>query len=245
MANKIQSYLHYLFKPVRGSSHQERLEHFYHKQAENYDDMRQGLLHGRKKLLDNIHIPKDCTWVDLGGGTGYLMHLLSKEQRSLIKSYHLVDLSPSMLEVAKSSLKSLDLDTNFYCEDVCHFKLRDKEKADVITFSYSLCMIPNWFSALDNASSLLAENGQLAATDFHVSRKYAEPGLINHGAWTRAFWPLFFGVNNVHPSSEHVPYLRHRFKEKYFFESRGNVPGWPFEKIPYYGFIGENKAAHY
>lgn len=239
MANKLQSYLHYLFQPVRGASHKERLEFFYHKQAENYDDMRKGLLHGREKLLKNLKIPENCRWVDFGGGTGYLMHLLSKEQRSRIKSYHLVDLSPSMLKTAEKSLKDVPLEKTFYCEDVCKFKLGNNLKADIITFSYSLCMIPNWFSAIDNAFDLLADDGQVAVADFHVSRKYPELGLERHSWWTRAFWPLFFGVNNVHPSGDHVPYLKHRFKEKFFFENRGVVPGWPFEKIPYYGFIGE------
>lgn len=241
MANKLQSYLHYLFQPIQGTSHQERLEFFYHKQAENYDAMRKGLLHGREKLLANLKIPKNCTWVDFGGGTGYLMHLLSKNQRARIKSYHLVDLSPSMLQVAEHSLKTLPLNKSFHCEDICQFQLKDQEKADIVSFSYALSMVPNWFMAMDNAFELLADGGQVAVIDFHVSRKYPSPGLTRHNGWTRAFWPLFFGINNVHPSGDHVPYLKYRFKESYFFENRGAVPGWPFEKIPYYGFIGAKK----
>lgn len=45
-------------------------------------------------------------------------------------------------------------------------------KADLVTFSYSLSMIPNFFAAIDQALSLLHEDGILGACDFYVSAKF-------------------------------------------------------------------------
>ena len=46
------------------------------------------------------------------------------------------------------------------------------EPADVVTFSYSLTMIPNWYLALENARKLLAAGRMIAVVDFYVARKH-------------------------------------------------------------------------
>ena len=47
---------------------------------------------------------------------------------------------------------------------------------DVVTFSYSLTMIPDWFAALENAVAIFKPGGTIGVVDFYVSRKYASDG---------------------------------------------------------------------
>ena len=83
---------------------------------------------------------------------------------------------------------------------------------DLVTFSYSLTMIPDWFAAIDRAFNNLRPGGQIAVVDFFVSRKYPEPGQVRHGWFTRSWLPVWFATDNVHPSRDHIPYLQGRFE---------------------------------
>ena len=51
---------------------------------------------------------------------------------------------------------------------------------DVVTFSYSLTMIPDWFLAVDHAWRLLRPGGTIGVVDFYVSRKHPDPGWRRH-----------------------------------------------------------------
>src|SRR5690606_6671789 len=106
--------------------------------------------------------------------------------------------------------------------------------ADVVTFSYSLTMIPDWFAALENAWEMLRPGGVLGVVDFYVSRKYPPDGLTRHGWLTRTFWPIWFGTDNVFPSPDHVPYLHRHFAPLDFEECRAKVPYLPLIRTPYY-----------
>ncbi|GDY10887.1 hypothetical protein LBMAG52_43750 [Planctomycetia bacterium] len=56
--------------PVRGRTHAERMESFYHQQAGDYDSFRERLLPGRRELVQQLPLREGAVWVDLGGGTG-------------------------------------------------------------------------------------------------------------------------------------------------------------------------------
>lgn len=56
-------------------------------------------------------------------------------------------------------------------EDACTFVLPERA-AHVVTFSYALSMIPNFFSAVDQAMSYLHDDGLLGSCDFYVSVKW-------------------------------------------------------------------------
>ena len=83
--------------------------------------------------------------------------------------------------------------------------------ADVVTFSYSLTMIPDWYAAIDNALTMLRPGGTIGVTDFFVARKYPAEGRTRHGWFTRTFWPAWFGSDNVFLSPDHLPYLQRKF----------------------------------
>ena len=51
---------------------------------------------------------------------------------------------------------------------------------DVVTFSYSLTMIPNWFQALERAYAALKPGGMIGVVDFYISRKWPAPGMRRH-----------------------------------------------------------------
>ena len=99
-------------------------------------------------------------------------------------------------------------------------------------------MIPDWYAAVANAEAMLKPGGTIGVVDFYVSRKYAADGMTRHRWTTRAFWPLWFGIDNVFLSPDHLPLLQHRFETLSLRESRSKVPYLPFGRVPYYVFLG-------
>ncbi len=110
--------------------------------------------------------------------------------------------------------------------------------ADVVTFSYSLTMIPDWFAAIDNALRMLKPGGVIGVVDFYVARKHPAEGLHKQGWSTRSFWPVWFAGDNVFPSPDHIPYLKRHFETEWLQEKRSKVPYMPLMRTPYYQFIG-------
>jgi S-adenosylmethionine-diacylgycerolhomoserine-N-methlytransferase len=111
-----------------------------------------------------------------------------------------------------------------------------------VTFSYALTMIPDWYAAVANAEAMLKPKGVIGVVDFYVSRKHAADGMIRHGWMTRAFWPLWFGIDNVFLSPDHLPLLQNRFETIALHEERARVPYVPFGRVPYYAFRGRKST---
>jgi S-adenosylmethionine-diacylgycerolhomoserine-N-methlytransferase len=112
----------------------------------------------------------------------------------------------------------------------------------VVTFSYSLTMIPDWFAAIENALAILKPGGVIGVVDFYVGRKYPTDGLARHGWITRTFWPTWFAMDNVFPSPDHVPFLHRHFDVLHFQEHKAKVPYIPFLRMPYYLFVGRKRG---
>lgn len=111
--------------------------------------------------------------------------------------------------------------------------------ADVVTFSYSLTMIPDCFAAVDRAWELLRPGGVIGGgVDFYVSRKHPAPGRAHHPRLTRAFWPAWSAFDSVFLSPDHVEYLHQRFESIHFSEYHGGFKHPPIARVPYYRFIG-------
>jgi S-adenosylmethionine-diacylgycerolhomoserine-N-methlytransferase len=231
---------HMALRPIRGKSHAERLESFYSGQAEAYDDFRKRLLHGREGLWQKIGPQPGATWVDMGGGTGANLEFFGPDILKLKKIY-VVDLAGSLLKVARqraeknqwSHVETVEADATRWQPS--------EGQVDVVTFSYSLTMIPDWFAAIDNALLMLKPGGMIGVVDFYVSRKHPDEDLKRHRWSTRSFWPIWFANDNVYPSSEHLPYLRYRCHTQWLSENRAKVPYLPLVRTPYYQFIGLKK----
>ena len=134
---------------------QENLEQFYKSQANIYDRTRSILLQGREEFLklSVSHLSKEENniWIDVGGGTGFnilrMSHLTNL--RTIFKKIYLIDLSPSLCKVARDRCEREGWDNvEVICGDACDFEI-DEEAAQLITFSYSLSMIPSFHAAID------------------------------------------------------------------------------------------------
>ena len=115
--------------------------------------------------------------------------------------------------------------------------------ADLVTFTYSLSMIPDWFAAIEHAHQLLSPRGLLTVVDFYVSRKYPAEGMVRHGWFTRTFWPAWFANDNVNLSMDILPFLRNKFQQKQLHERMGTAPIVSFLSFPYYIFVGAKKPS--
>ena len=233
---------HLTMKPIRGKDHASRMESFYGGQAEAYDSFRKRLLKGREELWDLLEVPDGGVWVDMGGGTGANLENLGQNIDRLEKAY-VVDLSTSLLDVASERFKARGWANAEAVEADATLWQPPEGAADVVTFSYSLTMIPDWFAAIENAVAMLKPGGTIGVVDFYVSRKYPQEGLTRHGWLTRSFWPVWFASDNVFPSTDHVPFLHRRFEPLQFREYRGKVPYFPILRMPYYLFVGRKPKA--
>jgi len=102
---------------------------------------------------------------------------------------------------------------------------------DIVTFSYSLTMIPDWEKSLEIAMKMLKPGGYIGISDFTVHEK--KP-------LERRFWQWVFHHDNVHPSEKHIPKLRSLFNEVICEKKYGGFPYVPgFAKAPYYFFVGQ------
>lgn len=237
----LKTLFHLAVSRARGDSHSERLEAFYAPQAGNYDSFRARLLHGRQELIDAIDFPDAGAWADLGAGTGENAERVGNRLESMQRVY-LVDLCRPLLGVAEQRISAGGWNNvETVCADATTFQ-PDETALDVVTFSYSLTMIPDWFAAIDHARQLLKPGGLIGVVDFYVSHKFPAEGRRRHGCVTRSLWPLWFGCDNVHLSADHLPYLQRRFETVRLEESRGRVPYLPFARVPYYVFVGRKST---
>lgn len=231
---------HLALKPVRGKDHAARLDSFYSGQAQAYDDFRKRLLKGREELYQSIAAPAGGVWVDMGGGTASNLEFLGERINSLGRVY-VVDLASSLLKVAIDRIEARRW-TNVTAVEADATQWRPAGGADVVTFSYSLTMIPDWYAAIDNALAMLKPGGRIGVVDFFVARKWPSETSPRHSWFTRSFWPTWFAGDNVFLSPDHVPYLARHFATEKFEPSRAKVPYMPLVRVPYYRFIGRKPA---
>lgn len=229
--------MYHLVKPNEGKNHQERLENFYREQAPYYDAFRKTLLAGREDLFQSIAVNAEGVWVDMGGGTGGNFECLAGQLNKFQKIY-VVDLSPSLLEICQQRIANNQWHNVEAIErDVTQFAPLEGT-VDVVTFSYSLSMMENWFEILDRAYQLLKPGGLIGVVDFYVSRKHPEPGFAAHSWLTRNFWTLWFATDNVFLSPERLAYLHYRFDKVTLIEKMAKLSFPPGLKAPYYAFTG-------
>lgn len=228
--------------PTRGATHQERLDSFYSGQAGAYDQFRRRLLHGRQEMIDRVTIPEGGVWVDLGAGTGENAERIGGRLAGLGQLY-LVDLCPSLLDVARQRIRKQGWTNVTAVEgDATAFVPPGGGLADVVTFSYSLTMIPDWFRVIDQAVSILKPGGTLGVVDFFTARKHPAAGRVRHGWWSRSFWPTWFASSNVFLDPDHIPYLESRLETVELTESAGKVPYLPLVRAPYYIYLGRMRG---
>jgi S-adenosylmethionine-diacylgycerolhomoserine-N-methlytransferase len=228
-------------RPIRGRTHAERLDCFYNYQADHYDAFRESFLRGRDDLVSRLPWQPGIRWCDLGCGTARLLSMAGERARDC-QDIVLVDLCHTLLVKARERIASEGW-TNCRIEpgDITSHSIG--EKADIVTFSYSLSMTPDWFLAIDRAAQMLRPGGTLGVVDFYVARKYPiGTGLPSQALWTRHFWPVWFDTDDVHPCPDHVPYISKYFEAEYFSTARSRVPGMPWLRPPCYVYVGKRRV---
>lgn len=229
---------HLTLSPIRGKTHQQRLESFYSGQADQYDNFRKRLLKGREEMYAAVEAPPQAVWIDMGGGTGSNLEYIKDRIDQLGKVY-VVDLSTSLLKRAQQRVEEHGWQNVEAVEADATTWQPPEGQVDVITFSYSVTMIPDWFAAIDHAYQLLKPGGILGVVDFYVSRKYPSEAHLRHPWFTRNFWPTWFSNDNVFPNPDHIPYICRKFEVQEFHERRASVPYIPFLRTPYYYLIAK------
>ena len=131
-------------------------------------------------------------WFDIGGGTGYnieVMHRLIDIGESFDHVY-LIDLSPSLCEIARERVSKFGwTNVTVLCQDARAMH-SSGQIADLITMSYSLSMIPDFYSVVDQVTNLLAPRGIVGICDFYVqsivdvsSRNWTGGTINRHVNW--------------------------------------------------------------
>jgi S-adenosylmethionine-diacylgycerolhomoserine-N-methlytransferase len=230
------------FARVRGDTHAERLESFYRHQASGYDDFRKRLLHGREEMIRALDIPEGGRMIDMGGGTGSNAEYLG-DRLARLASLHIVDLCPSLLAAADDRIRRHGWSNVHPAQADATLYEPPGGPVDVVTFSYSLTMIPDWFRAMQHAHELLRPGGLIGVVDFYISRKWPAEGLQRHSGFQRVFWPAWFGMDNVFLSPDHLPWLQRHFETVKLEERLGKVPYLLGLRAPYYIFVGRKRVA--
>ncbi|KAI0151677.1 hypothetical protein GGR57DRAFT_179300 [Xylariaceae sp. FL1272] len=211
-------------------------------------------------------------WVDIGGGTGWNIEAMSQfvDVPSFFDSVYLVDFSPSLCEVARKRFLRLGWkNVKVVCQDARKFHLEDHEPvlqsgrprspdasyfsheqprhvgADLVTMSYSLSMIPDYYSVVDSVSSLLGPDGVVGVVDFYVQsqvdvsfRNYTGGLIDRHVNFLgRTFWRAWFDIDRVALEPGRRDYLEYRFGTILNVNTRNYLLG----AIPYYIWLGTRK----
>ena len=199
-------------------------------------------------------------WVDIGGGTGYNIEAMQAylDVPTFFSKVYLVDLSPSLLDVARKRFARLGWKVEIVCQDARTFRLPSNEVphdadtkvppfqspstpsegADFVSLSYSLSMIPDYYSVLDSIPTLLSAEGILGVVDFYVQsiveisgRTYTGGSFNRHVTWLgRVFWRAWFDVDRVGLEGARRDYLEYRFGTLKTVDERNYLLGG----IPYY-----------
>lgn len=230
---------HNWFHGISGTDQKARLTSFYEGQARSYDAFRYRFLHGRVPMVEAMPTPAGGVWVDFGGGTASNLEFLGDNLRTF-KKVVIFDLCRPLLDVAAKRVEAnpawkgiVELVEGDATAPVVP-GLPAHGTVDLVTFSYSLTMIPDWRAALRNAYALLRPGGYIAVSDFTVRPE---------NSWiTRILWPYIFAKDNVYPREAHVDALETMFQTVHYKLEKGGFPYVPFLKSPYYYFVGQKRA---
>ncbi|KAI8150311.1 hypothetical protein BJV82DRAFT_586711 [Fennellomyces sp. T-0311] len=243
---------------------QSRLESFYQGQAHIYDDSRGKLLRGRKTMLRlcaaqlkdqmaNGITARKPVWIDLGGGTGWnieQMHAYFPIEN--FENVILVDLTPSLCKIARERFKQRGWNNVIVlCQDAANFEapFPVEGNTQLVTMSYSLSMMDNYFPIVDRVQSLLSPDGLYGVVDFYVSGKSNAPAEAHSPqdnrqcSWlSRFFWHIWFDFDHINLSPGRRDYLEYKFDTVKSLSRRNHFVVPYMIQIPYYIWLGCSHA---
>lgn len=200
------------------SDHAALMDRIYRGQRLVYDVTRKYFLFGRDALIRKMEVKPGDHILEVGVGTARNLVLLAR-RHSAARLFG-VDASREMLRSAEMKVSRAGLSGQIklafgYAEDCSPQQTFGMDRLfDVIFFSYSLSMIPNWQAALVQALKNLKTGGKLYVVDFWDQRTY--PRLFQRAlrSWLSQFHVQF--------RPEHLDFLRQiAARENYASELQG------------------------
>jgi len=241
LAERLRSYYYLTTCRFEGETHKDRLESFYRKQADSYDTSRKDICPHRNVFFEEVARYPGAVWIDIGGGTGAILDYTPIERLRALDKLIIVDLTPSLLAKAEQKVDQLGLTNVDLVEaDACSMSL--DVKADIVSFCYSLTMIPAWWQALQCARVLLKTDGILGLADFYVSQKEPAQNRRKHSWFQREVLTTIFSTDHVLLNKDHLPYLEDQLIVHELYEGEHALPGFGFIKRPHYRLIGSFRS---
>lgn len=155
---------------------------------------------------------------------------------------YMVDLTPSLCEIARKRFKRLGWSNVVVCcVDALEFKVPEKDgnvQVVLVTMSYSLTMMETsfFYPIVDFYASMLDQYGIFGVADFYVSSKRSLDEKRQNSWLTRWFWAMAFDAENLYLVPGRREYVEHRFKTIDSISGLNNL--LPLIYIPYYVFVG-------
>jgi S-adenosylmethionine-diacylgycerolhomoserine-N-methlytransferase len=167
----------------KARTHRQTMTNYYGAQARIYDATRWMFLYGRQTLIDQIDIRPGDRVLEIGCGTGKNFEAIQCRLNGTGELIG-VDCCAPMLDKAGERVLQNNW-TNVRLIDLEYGKEPiTRGKADVVLFSYSLSMIPDWNMALACAHSELWAGGLIGVVDFckpaNASKWFADWLAVNH-----------------------------------------------------------------
>ena len=239
------------FTRTATTNHMDKIEQFYSVQKKGYDAFREGLLHARPLLIEMLplKVGGKMTWVDIGGGTCRNLEFLAVDVlRQYFAKIVIVDISPSLLSMAKERIAKAGLDdiVELVQADInvqsSAAKLPKAGTCDIVTLSYSLSMIPDRKLALSNARKLIKPKGEgfVGIADFFMDsgdpHAHLKSPIRTRVTWVRdQLHRLWFKQDGVMLLPTDLLEVNPKESEVVWDErQRGGVPFLPFLR-PYHG----------
>jgi len=218
----------------RGGDQAAQLDDFYGPQAHAYDRFRERLLPGRRAFMEALPLTPGLRVVDFGAGTA--RHWLYVENTiPALDRLDLVDLCTPLLDIARARFAGAP-NVNVTLADATQW--RASQPVDVIIFSYSLSMMPDWRAVLANALAQLKPGGVLAMVDFCTLPAQPPAPLKPLSRPTRWFWPRWFGHDGVWLRPDVLPTLLSLGPTVALEQGAAALPYLPLVRAPWFYWIG-------
>lgn len=166
------------------------MDRIYRRQRHIYDLTRKYYLLGRDELIDRLAPPTDGRVLEIGCGTA--RNLIAAARRWPQAQFYGIDISGEMLGTARRLVARTEVGDRIVLAraDATAFDpawLFGVPCFSRVFFSYSLSMIPGWTSALAQATTWLASDGELHIVDFGGQERLPVLFRVGLRRWLRHF----------------------------------------------------------